>query len=106
MLFAWGTAATSIDRPVSLLETGTRAQSFRSGHARTTLPGRAEPQRFPGRRRFQEAQPELGRDDVRETFQRTCRIVHRVTEDRVEILTVFEGHRVLPDDIVVPGAKD
>ncbi len=40
--------------------------------------------------------PELGRNDVREVFKRTYRIVYRVQKERVEILTVFEGHRLFP----------
>lgn len=43
--------------------------------------------------------PELGRDDVRETFLRTYRIVYRVSEHRIDVLTVFEGHRSFPDDL-------
>lgn len=39
--------------------------------------------------------PEVGRDDVRETFLRTYRIVYRVVDDGVVVLTVFEGHRLL-----------
>ncbi len=40
--------------------------------------------------------PELGRDDVREIIHRTYRIVYRVSEGRIEVLTVFEGHRRFP----------
>jgi toxin ParE1/3/4 len=43
--------------------------------------------------------PELARDDVREVFKRTYRIVYRITEKRIEVLTVFEGHRLFPDDV-------
>lgn len=43
--------------------------------------------------------PELGRDDVREVIKRTYRIVYRVLRDRVEVLTVFEGHRLFPRDL-------
>lgn len=43
--------------------------------------------------------PELGREDVRETFLRTYRIVYRVSEQRIDVLTVFEGHRSFPDDL-------
>lgn len=39
--------------------------------------------------------PEIGRDDVREVFQRTYRIVYRVVDDGIVVLTVFEGHRLL-----------
>ena len=42
--------------------------------------------------------PELGRDDVREVFLRSYRIVYRVGEDTVDVLTVFEGHRLLPKE--------
>ncbi len=43
--------------------------------------------------------PELARDDIRETLLRTYRIVYRVRPGRMEILTVFEGHRLFPDDL-------
>jgi toxin ParE1/3/4 len=46
--------------------------------------------------------PELGRDDIREVLKGKYRIVYRVTAERVEVLTVFEGHRLFPDD-VPPG---
>ena len=39
--------------------------------------------------------PETARDDVREVFQRTYRIVYRVVDDGIVVLTVFEGHRLL-----------
>jgi toxin ParE1/3/4 len=48
--------------------------------------------------------PELARDDIRELRRRTYRVVYRVTETHVDVLTVFEGHRLLPDDVVVPDA--
>ena len=37
--------------------------------------------------------PEVRREDVRETFLRTYRIVYRVAGEDIRILTVFEGHR-------------
>ncbi len=37
--------------------------------------------------------PEVQRTDIREVFLRTYRIVYRVREDAIEILTVFEEHR-------------
>lgn len=40
--------------------------------------------------------PEVGRDDVREVFVRSYRIVYRVRRARIEVLTVFEGHRRFP----------
>lgn len=39
--------------------------------------------------------PEVGREDVREVFLRTYRIVYRVVDDGIVVLTVFEGHRLL-----------
>lgn len=39
--------------------------------------------------------PELERDDVRETFLRTYRIVYRILGRDVVVLTVIEGHRQL-----------
>jgi toxin ParE1/3/4 len=37
--------------------------------------------------------PELGRDDIRETFLRSYRIVYRLGKGEIVVLTVFEGHR-------------
>ena len=42
--------------------------------------------------------PEVGRDDVREVFLKTYRIVYRVVPDGIEVLTVFEGHRLFPTE--------
>jgi len=36
--------------------------------------------------------PEFGRDDLREVFLGAYRIVYRVQEDVIAVLTVFEGH--------------
>jgi plasmid stabilization system protein ParE len=43
--------------------------------------------------------PEYGRDDVREVIKRGYRVIYRVFDDRVEIITVRDGHRRLPDNI-------
>jgi plasmid stabilization system protein ParE len=40
--------------------------------------------------------PELAREDVREVLLRSYRIVYRLAEHRIEVLTVFEGHRLFP----------
>ena len=50
--------------------------------------------RFPKRGRIV---PELARDDLRELIEGNYRIVYRVTQDSVEILTLFEGHKQLED---------
>lgn len=39
--------------------------------------------------------PELSDPQIREIFEKTYRIVYRTHKSRVEILTVFEGHRLL-----------
>ena len=39
--------------------------------------------------------PELGQENVREVFLRTYRIVYRVVDDGIVVLTIFEGHRLL-----------
>ncbi len=39
--------------------------------------------------------PELGREDIREILERDYRIVYRVLEDEIHVLTVFEGHQRL-----------
>jgi toxin ParE1/3/4 len=39
--------------------------------------------------------PEIGREDVREIFLRSYRLVYRVTPKGMVVLTVFEGHRLL-----------
>jgi plasmid stabilization system protein ParE len=44
--------------------------------------------------------PEFGRDDVREVIKRGYRVIYRVFGDRVEIVTVREGHRRLPPDML------
>jgi hypothetical protein len=36
-------------------------------------------------------------------FKRTYRIVYRVRDDRMEVLTVFEGHRLFPRDVGLEG---
>lgn len=39
--------------------------------------------------------PEIGNPDMRELVYRGYRIVYRLIGERIEILTVFEGHRLL-----------
>lgn len=42
--------------------------------------------------------PERPRSTLRELIYGNYRIVYRATAKRVEVLTVFEGHRLLPQD--------
>jgi len=39
--------------------------------------------------------PELNRPDIREVLLRSYRLVYRLKDDSVHVLTVFEGHRLL-----------
>lgn len=39
--------------------------------------------------------PELARDDIREVFLRTYRLVYRLGKGSIDVLTVFEDHRLL-----------
>lgn len=43
--------------------------------------------------------PEIGRAEIREVFLKTYRIVYRKVDGGIEVLTVFEGSRLLPDDL-------
>ncbi len=45
-----------------------------------------------------------GRQDIREVLRGTYRVVYRVRTDAIEVLTLFEGHRLFPRD-VVPAAE-
>jgi toxin ParE1/3/4 len=47
--------------------------------------------------------PELGRSDIREVIERTYRIVYRIGEEAIEVLTVFEGHRLLRPEPLAEG---
>jgi addiction module RelE/StbE family toxin len=40
--------------------------------------------------------PERQRDDIRELIEGNYRIVYQVTERSIDILMVFEGHRLFP----------
>jgi len=39
--------------------------------------------------------PEIGNENIRELIAKKYRIIYRLSEKRIEILTVFEGHRLL-----------
>jgi plasmid stabilization system protein ParE len=39
--------------------------------------------------------PEIGRPEIREILVKSYRIVYRIRDGKIEILTVFEGHRRL-----------
>jgi len=52
-------------------------------------------EKFPERGRMV---PEIGNPDIREVFEGNYRIVYRVHKRHVQILTVFEGHRLFSED--------
>lgn len=39
--------------------------------------------------------PEFSLNEIREVFEKSYRIVYRISENQIEILTVFEGHKLL-----------
>lgn len=41
--------------------------------------------------------PELAREDIRELIEDNYRIVYQVLDDRIVVLTVFEGHQLLKE---------
>ena len=44
--------------------------------------------------------PEIDRDDVREVIVGNYRIIYRIRGRELQVLTVIEGHRLLPRDAV------
>jgi len=45
--------------------------------------------------------PEFSINEIREVFEKTYRIVYKISENQIEILTVFEGRRLLkPDELL------
>ena len=44
--------------------------------------------------------PETARDDVREVLVRSYRIVYLIGAETVWVLTVFEGHRLFPPEVI------
>ena len=44
--------------------------------------------------------PEFSTNEIREVFEKTYRIVYKISKDQIEILTVFEGHQLLRHDEV------
>ena len=44
--------------------------------------------------------PEVDREDVREVLLRGYRIVYRIHASEIRVLTVFEGHRLLPREVM------
>lgn len=55
----------------------------------------AAAERLPQAPRMGRKVPEFGREDVRELIQGTYRIVYRISKESIEVLTVFQGHRLL-----------
>ncbi len=49
--------------------------------------------------------PEVARDDIREVLVRSYRIVYLIDAETVWILTVFEGHRLFPREVIEEVAR-
>jgi len=58
-------------------------------HAETALPDKP---------RIGRTVPEISNPNIRELIFKKYRIVYRVNENTIEILTIFEGHRLLRID--------
>lgn len=43
--------------------------------------------------------PEYDAEDVRELIERPYRIIYRIKQDRIDVLAVIHGARLLPDEI-------
>ena len=50
--------------------------------------------------------PERESDDLREVIEGNYRIIYRLKSQVIEIVTVFEGHRLLKDEEAPKTAKD
>lgn len=50
--------------------------------------------------------PEHTRPELREVLLRSYRIVYWVDDEAIEILTVFEGHRLFPKDVASDAPDD
>lgn len=50
--------------------------------------------------------PELGHPEIREVSHGAYRIVYRVGADGIDIVHVFEGHRLLPDEVRSEPGRD
>ncbi len=42
--------------------------------------------------------PEIGNESIRELIVKKYRVIYRIAHNKIEILTVFEGHRLLRVD--------
>lgn len=49
--------------------------------------------------------PEIGRNEIREVLRRNYRIVYRVAEGSITVLTVFDGRRLLRPAGPGPGGE-
>jgi len=43
--------------------------------------------------------PEYDPEDIRELIEKPYRIIYRIKPDRIDVLAVIHGSRLLPDDI-------
>ncbi|HED08132.1 MAG TPA: type II toxin-antitoxin system RelE/ParE family toxin [Ignavibacteria bacterium] len=49
--------------------------------------------------------PELSFDQIRETLYKNYRIVYLIKKNSIEILTVFEGHKLLDKENIITQTK-
>lgn len=80
------------DNPVAARRWVARLQARASSAASAPLAGRIV--------------PEIDNVDMREVFLRSYRIVYRIVDDELHVLTVFEGHRLLRMDDIPDGEQE
>jgi len=49
--------------------------------------------------------PEFSLNEIGEVFEKSYRIVYRISENQIEILTVFEGHKLLKSSEILKKSK-
>ena len=49
--------------------------------------------------------PEFSLNEIRKVFEKSYRIVYRISENQIEILTVFEGHKLLNSSEIVKKSE-
>jgi plasmid stabilization system protein ParE len=48
---------------------------------------------------FQVKVPEYASDEIRELIEKPYRIIYRIKEDQIDVLSVIHGSRLFPDEL-------
>ena len=93
----------SLDRLIEIEENISKDSPERAARFVEQIIGHAE-SLYDGPRKGRTV-PEIANPDIRELLFGKYRIVYRLNQDSVELLTVFEGHRLLQMDELEPQAE-